>query len=63
MTRPLRVPHMPIHTFDHITVYAYDNAIEGPGGRKINTINKQAIEWMCIYLYFTGVNADCNYCI
>jgi hypothetical protein len=47
-------------------VYAYDNTIEGPGGRKINTFSKQGLEWMCIYLDvigWWGFKGDCNYCM
>ena len=30
-------------------VYAFDNDVENPP-RDINTVNKQALEWMCLYL-------------
>ena len=46
-------------------VYAYDNTIEGQGGRTINTVNKQAVEWMCIYLVLEEGKAKsaCNMCM
>jgi hypothetical protein len=46
-------------------VLTYDDSIEGvpPAGRKINTPNKQALEWMCIFLLETGVtDPACNMC-
>lgn len=45
-------------------VYDFDNSIEGPGGRSINKVNKQALEWMCIYLFeVKGLNPACNMCM
>jgi hypothetical protein len=45
-------------------VLAYDDSIEGPGGREINTVNKQALEWMCLYLQLQAGAFDpqCNVC-
>jgi hypothetical protein len=45
-------------------VYDFDNSIEGPGGRAINTVNKQALEWMCLYLQQQPDQTDpqCNMC-
>lgn len=45
-------------------VYDYDNSIEGPGGRQINTVNKQALEWMCLYLQTSvpTTRPQCNAC-
>mmetsp|Transcript_18576 Transcript_18576/g.36341 ORF Transcript_18576/g.36341 Transcript_18576/m.36341 type:complete len:235 (+) Transcript_18576:61-765(+) len=42
-------------------VLAYDDSIET---RKINTVNKQALEWMCLYLQeeVPNVNPMCNVC-
>ena len=46
-------------------VYAYDNTIEGAGGRQIDTVNKQALEWMCIYLVLVEGKSKsaCNMCM
>jgi hypothetical protein len=44
-------------------VYDFDNTIEGNNSRKINTVNKQALEWMCLYLQEVGgINPACNMC-
>ena len=45
-------------------VYDFDNTIEGPGGRDIHTVNKQALEWMCLYLQQAEGKFDpqCNMC-
>lgn len=46
-------------------VHAYDSSIEGPGGRQINKVNKQALEWMCIYLVMEEgkPKSACNMCM
>ena len=45
-------------------VYAFDNTIEGNNSRKINTVNKQALEWMCLYLLeVEGIDPACNMCV
>ena len=44
-------------------VYDFDNAIEGPSGRAIHTVNKQALEWMCLYLQQKKTtDPQCNMC-
>jgi len=45
-------------------VYAYDNTIEGPGGRKIHDVSNNALEWMCLYLQQQpgAFDPQCNKC-
>ena len=54
---------MTFHNRTYTQVLEYDNTIEGAGGRKIHTVSKQALEWMCLYLQqMSPFDPQCNMC-